>query len=480
MTLKTKKYIRLGLSLVLDAAVIGMIAYAIRFVLGLKGSDTVNYIILLSAVTLLILLTDQGIYAKLFSVLAVVFLPYVGMAALVFSAFEKVYASIFLKRRFSAKNPCKKALEKMSTDASDYINLARYVDYSTNFPPVYAEDATYFDNVDDYISDILNSVRNAKKYVYMEFYIVKHGLYFSMLLTELFKALERGVRVELTVDYFGTGKIDVTESVRELKKAGARVRVYRPPVAFLGLNFNFRTHRKIVAVDGDKGYVGGINFFDDDKIKDSGLLLTGDAAKQLENMIFRIENRPPDYGYSEIDYGKGFIQPFSVSGNKTVEKIYLGILSTAKKEVMISSPYFCFSEEIECALYYLLSSGVKVKILLPKNVSRAVRLVNSFYAEKLKKRGAEIFLYSDGFLHEKLLIADGKVALCGSLNFDIRSQKYQIESGVIIYENSIIDELLMDFSLSVAKSVRAEADDLKLNALSAICQRMLALFSYFV
>jgi cardiolipin synthase len=479
---KVEKVLSFACGVVLCLAVVLLVAFGTHFALGLFFDRAVAYFVLLSILSLAVALCDLSLRTKLFFVLCMAIFPYVGFGIVAFVFLEKAVYALKFRRKKNSKNGVEKPMKMLCEKSPQFAKVAKYVDYRTNFTVLFAEKVEFIDNPCDYLDSITRAVSLAKNYVLLEFYIAKSGLHFSKLMAELFSALGRNVRVELVVDYVGSSGLLNESAISVLKQQGAKVTVFKPPLGVIGFEFNVRTHRKIAVIDGKIGFLGGVNFRDESArpSKDGGFKFFGQTVFALENMFFRLDGRRKDVEFSEIDFGEGFVQPFSVSGAKTLEGVVLELIGAAKSEIVVATPYLSLSEEMLSAIRRAVFSGVKCKFLLPRKVSRAIWLINQSYAEELLKFGCEIYFYEPKFLHEKLVIVDGKCALSGSANFDVRSMEYQIESSVIFYDNRVIDELLLDFNIALGQSERATESSLGQKLAPTVFRRFLRLFSYFV
>ncbi|MGN0819576.1 MAG: phosphatidylserine/phosphatidylglycerophosphate/cardiolipin synthase family protein [Christensenellaceae bacterium] len=472
--------LRFLIAIIFTLSVVLGTAYLIFYLSSSLSFGLIAYVVLLGVTSLLVITSRLNVNLKTFYLLIIYLLPFVGISVTVISA---------TLRLFSDESPVKKDDHRQSAPLSalqknmpQYAKVGVYVDYFTNFSPLFADESKLFFNGEEYLNDIIDEIDKAEKYVCLEFYIMRQGRLLSQLVAVLFNKLKSGVTVKIAVDYFGSKDFVTSDTFRELKKAGAQIKVYKPPYLLFGINFNKRTHRKIVVIDGKTGYVGGINFSDDylGTIKDVGVKLYGDSAKQLEAMIYRLDKATILTDFANEDKGLGYCQPYSVNGKNLGEGVFLGLMSVAKHSVDIATPYLGFSENVKNAFKYLIANGVRVRILIPDKVSKIIYLNNLSFAKILESMGAEVYFYKPAFMHEKLIAIDGKVCQIGSLNFDLRSSFYQVESGVIFYDNRVIDDLLVDFNLALASSYTKEDNVFRLSLGDKIFQRISLMLCYFL
>lgn len=475
-----KFYLKIVFSLLLDLIVITLISLLIYFIAGFFDRVFV-YFIILGFIAALILIFEKSARFKLLIITQMAVFPYFGFGVCLFLYLEKFI--IKLKER-SVRSPLtnfKKALKSLSKEKKDFAKVAEYIDYRTNFPLLYANELKYFSTSSGFLDEIIEEIKNAKNFVYLQFYILDNGEHYFKLISEIINATKRNVKVELTVDYFGSKGFSTSRCGLTLKSLGVKITEYRPLSLFMGLSFNKRCHQKLAVIDGKVAFLGGVNFNDENKrpSKDCGLKLYGDAVKSVQNMFLRTKKEYIEFEFFDENEKLGYVQPFSINGKNTLESVIQKLISLAKSEIIITTPYLSISDDILRAIEFAIYQGVSVKIILPKKVSRIILTLNSTYAEKLKRVGAEVYFYKPKFLHQKLIAIDGEVALCGSQNFDIRSMNYQLEDSVFIVNNRVINELLFDFNIMLSESFEFSLK--KRNSFSIIFSNVLSrLFAYFI
>jgi len=314
-------------------------------------------------------------------------------------------------------------------------------------------------------SRMFQDIKNSKKSIEVLYYIFKAkdnvGKEFVSLLIE-----KANQGVEVTLIYDGVTSLPTHMSdFKALKKAGGHVYRFLPSMLKSFLIINYRLHRKIVIIDGEIGYTGGINVGDEyfglKKInkpwRDTTIRLTGNSVLSLQtrfwtdlvflqNQSFKkddtaklmFDDKLLKSSFSSIEEGKLGVQILS-SGpstkNDAIEDAYVKMITTAKKYLYIQTPYFIPDEILLQSLRLAASCGVDVRIMLPgipdkKNIY-AVTLLN---AAKLLDVGVKVYLHS-GFLHAKTIVIDDHVSTVGTANIDIRSFSLDYEVNAFIYNN---------------------------------------------
>ena len=222
--------------------------------------------------------------------------------------------------------------------------------------------------------------------------------------------------------------------------------------------YNNRDHRKILVIDGQIGYTGGVNLADEyinhierfGHWKDTAVMVTGDAVQKFTCMFLEMwhttEKQEPDYeAYltpkSMLKEKDGYVIPYDVMpyGTERVGKqIYLDILNTACQYVHIMTPYLILDYEMISALTYAAKRGVEVSIIMPHIPDKkyAFALAKTYYNELLEA-GVKISEYKPGFVHAKIFVSDNKKAVVGTVNLDYRSFYHHFECGVFFYEETM-------------------------------------------
>jgi len=314
-------------------------------------------------------------------------------------------------------------------------------------------------------SRMFEDIKNSTKSIEVLYYIFKPkdnvGKEFLSLLVE--KA-SQGVEVTLIYDSIGSIFTHMS-NFKELIEAGAHVYRFLPSILKSFMLVNYRMHRKMVIVDGEIAYTGGINVGDEyyglKKInkpwRDTNIRLTGNSVLSLQTRFwtdlfflqsqsFRKKNRAKllfeekilNSIYNPIEEGNLGVQILS-SGpstkNDTIKDGYVKMITSAKVYLYIQTPYFIPDKTLLDALRLAAACGVDVRIMLPgipdKKSIYAISLLN---AAKLLKDGLKVYLHS-GFLHAKTLVIDDHVSSVGTANIDIRSFSLNYEINAFIYNN---------------------------------------------
>lgn len=338
------------------------------------------------------------------------------------------------------------------------------------------------------IQQLKKDIKNAKKTINIEYYIFKKDKIGREILALLCKKATEGVKVKLIYD--AVGSISTPKSFfKKLTKAGGDVVAYFPSalgIKFLNTKFNYRNHRKIVVIDGKIAYTGGMNIcLDEVKNKqirpwrDLHVRIEGNSASLYQN-IFLSDYRycvndkslPTTYIYDEDYYpvmpktNSNFVSVVTSGPDKrlqSIKEIMIKLIYSAKKSILIQTPYFVPDDTFLTALRQASFNDVKVVIMLPLKPDRKMMQQMAFsYANELIDFNIDFYLY-DGFMHSKLIMIDEKIAMLGSCNMDNRSFSLNFEVNTIFYDANNISSLKTIFDEDMKHCIKAGKSYLKHN-----------------
>ena len=354
---------------------------------------------------------------------------------------------------------------------------AQYIVNITGYPVWSNTEVEYFSSGEACFVDLLKELEKAKSFIFMEFFIVAEGELWQSIYEVLKRKQRMGVRVCLMFDDVGSLFTLPPHFDAELRSQGLEVVAFNPLRAHLNSRLNSRNHRKVVVIDGNIGYTGGINIADEyanrllrfGHWKDTAVKLKGDAVWSLSQMFLQLwafstgksENfaahRPTITAHTD-----GFVQPFSdnpLDDDNVAENAYIQIISMAKRYVWITTPYLILDNEMITALKIAAQSGVDVRIITPHMPDKKyVFAVTRSYYRPLLAAGVKIYEYTPGFLHAKMFVSDDRVAIIGTINMDYRSFYLHFENGVIFYGSSVIRKVFDDVqnTLTVCRRIDKE------------------------
>ena len=307
----------------------------------------------------------------------------------------------------------------------------------------------------------------------------------------------QGVDVRLIYDDFGSLLGLPSDFVIRMERAHIRCIPFNPVVPLVSLVMNHRDHRKIVVVDGNVAYTGGVNLADEyinaeqrfGYWKDAAIRLEGAAVWNFTVMFLNVWNafRPQETDYTAFAPTRlpavqdGVVQPYADSPldeEPLAETVYLDILSQAQRYVYIYTPYLAVGEEMLDALKSAAKRGVDVRLILPGIPDKKLvfRLSRSYYLPLLRA-GVRIYEFTPGFLHAKCYVSDDRVAVVGSINMDYRSLFLHFECGTLLFHNSQIAALRKDVERTLPQCREIMRSDCRTNLPGTALDSVLRLLS---
>jgi len=319
---------------------------------------------------------------------------------------------------------------------------------------------------EEFYKALLNELQKAEKFIFIEMFIIKPGIMWNSIFNILKEKAKAGIDVRILYDDFGCINTLPYNYKKHIEKYGIRCEVFNPIYPIVTLAHNNRDHRKIIVIDGNVAFTGGINLSDEyinevirfGHWKDTGIMLQGDAVKSftlmfLENWhIYRDKNENYKQFMPEATALKNesFVQPYlntpMDSEELVARNVYINILNDATDYVYITTPYLVLDQELENALTNAAKRGVDVRIITPHIPDKKyVYVVTRSNYMPLLKAGVSIYEYTPGFIHAKNVCSDDKIATIGSVNFDNRSFYHSYECGVWIYNSDTVLDIKKDF-----------------------------------
>ncbi len=341
-------------------------------------------------------------------------------------------------------------------------------------------DVVYLPTGEAMLERLLVELDKAEHYIYLEYFSVCEGVMWGQILEVLVRKAKDGVDVRLLYDGICELMLLPKDYPKRLNTLGIQCKVFSPISPIVSTCYNYRDHRKIAVIDGHTAFNGGINLCDEyinavspyGHWKDTALMLKGDAAKSFERMFLQMWN--VDEGTADVSLGRspadthinnGYVMPYGENPLDHVrigQIVYMDILNRALEQVYIMTPYLILDNEMEHALRYAAARGVTVKLILPGIADKYIpyALAKTHYTTLLNA-GVQIYEYTPGFTHGKMMVVDGREAVVGTINFDYRSFYHHFECGTYLYECSCIQEIIQDFENSLQVCTRVTSDTIK-------------------
>lgn len=339
---------------------------------------------------------------------------------------------------------------------------------------IYAFTETEFLNPGSlFFERLINDLAKAERFIFLEYFIIGDGEMWRKTLEILTEKAAAGVEIRLLYDDIGTINLLPADFPERMSGLGIKTAVFNPYKPSLDQFLNYRDHRKFAIIDGKIAFTGGINIADEyiNRKKrfgfweDSSVKLDGDAVKKvtalfLEMWYFTTQEKPDFKKYLSSYQGKndGFVIPFSdepLFQEMIHENAYINLINNAKKSVYICTPYLILDNNIENSLIRAAKSGIDVKIITPHHPDKKMvfEMTRSNY-EVLIQNGVEIYEFTPGFMHTKMIIGDGLTAIVGTCNFDFRSFYLHFENGVWMYRSKAVKQAQDSFFKALSASER--------------------------
>ena len=421
--------------------------------------------------------SDSDNETKLMWLAAFLILPVTGIFLYFYIKFEVGHRA--LKKRIdevegASKDVLKEdgILEAFEKEYPVDASLGTYL-YKTSSYPAYKNCKTKYCRLgEEFLEELVNDLKNAKKFIFLEYFIVEDGKMWGRVEDVLKEKAAEGVDIKVLYD--GTCEFArLPESYPEyLKSYGIECRVFSPIRAFVSTHYNYRDHRKIAVIDGNIAYTGGLNLADEyanfiqpyGHWKDTSLRICGKAVRsytlmflqmwQLEGKDFSLEGYM-DVPYETYDDEEGYIIPYGdcpLDDFYVGEMVYTHILNVSKDYVHIMTPYLIIGSEFMNALKFAALRGVDVSIIMPavSDHMLAYALAKTDY-KQLLECGVKIYEYTPGFVHAKSFVSDDIRASVGTINMDYRSLRHHFECAAYMCGTKGVKDLEDDFQETLKK-----------------------------
>ncbi len=340
---------------------------------------------------------------------------------------------------------------------------------------------TYYPTGEEFFPAFIEGLKQAKEFIFIEFFIISDGKEWNAVQEVLKQKAAEGVDVRIVYDDMGCAGTISFATPRKLKKFGIKCYKFHKFKFLLSGKYNNRDHRKIVIIDHQMAFTGGINLADEyaNEIKrfgywkDTMIKIEGSAINNLITIFLQNHdlcteevsdyNKYLLYKYPEFA-DEGFVMPFGdgpggIDDALIGEQNYVNILNYATKSCYISTPYLIPTYQLTDAMRNAALRGVDVHLIVPGIPDKkAVYSVAKSNFRYLLDAGVKIHIYKPGFNHMKSAIADDELAFVGTINFDFRSLVHHFECGALLYKVNCMKDIKADFDQMVSVSEQVPAN----------------------
>lgn len=358
----------------------------------------------------------------------------------------------------------------------------------------------YFPLGEDMHCRMLEDLQTAEKFIYMEYFIIEEGKFWNSILDILKQKAADGVEVKVLYDDIGCMMTLPGNYCKTLRTYGIEAVPFSRLRGQADSEFNNRSHRKIMVIDGKIGYTGGVNIADEyinevikfGHWKDIGIRLEGEAVWEITKLFL------VDYGINEKEVlvtshelypvqpditEKGYIIPFGdgphpIYKRRVGKSVIQNMLSGATRYAWMTSPYLIIDNDLCTDLENAALRGVDVRIIVPHIPDKQIifSMTQSFYP-RLMDAGVKIYEYEPGFIHAKSYLVDDEYAMIGTINLDYRSLVHHFENGVWMYRCKAVQALKADIEDTFSKCIEVTPAMLKTNLLQQFIRAVVRIFA---
>ena len=349
-------------------------------------------------------------------------------------------------------------------------DFAAYVGALLGTPVTGGNQYQVLDNGDEIYPAMLAAIGGATRRVAFETYIFEKGSTGERFVAAFEAAARRGVQVNLVIDAIGATMPD--DWIGRLEAAGVKVGTFGEPSWYALEELNYRTHRKILVVDGAIGFTGGVgiadhwlgNAQDKDHWRDTMVRVEGPIARLMEGAFNEnfIESLgpvaatvdPPPFVRPDPEDAAMVLRSSPTGGSNDLKRLYLLSIAAARRTLDICTPYFIIDESSDYSLAQAARRGVRIRVLVEGDLTDAkpVKYASRASYQHLMEAGIEIYEYQPTMLHAKVMVVDGVWSMFGSSNFDNRSLELNDEMNVAVRDPSLAARFTRDFEQDLTRA----------------------------
>lgn len=390
-----------------------------------------------------------------------------------------------------------KELETKDKQAYLQANLLRKLSKTQVYKNTEVE---YFDMGEKLFVSMIEDLKQAEKFIFLEYFIIEEGIFWNCILDILKEKAAKGVEVRVVYDDIGCMNTLPGNYYKTLRNYGINAVCFSRLRGQANNEFNNRSHRKIMVIDGKVGYTGGVNIADEyinEKVlfglwKDVGVRMEGEAVAQLTSIFledYEVNVKTPvsDFASYFIDNIKmsddGYVIPFGdgpgpIFKHRVAKTMIMNMLNQAQDYVYMMSPYLIIDNELCQAIENAAMRGIDVRIITPHIPDKKIIFVMTrSYYKRLMDAGVKIYEFEPGFVHAKVYLADDKYAIVGTINLDYRSLVHHFENGVWLYKHKVLSQIKEDMNNTMGQSLQMTEKLIKNTFSQRVIRALVKVFS---
>jgi cardiolipin synthase len=446
------------------------------------------YTLIIAAVIVVVITDDKPPVKSLAWVMVLVFLPVAGLV------FYLIFGQNYRKKKLFSRKGLEdfRQIERLRQDQLEYLENPDTINEKPAYKKLHImklllnnsksilsrnNTVTFLNNGTEKFPELIKELQKARHHIHIEYYRFEYDTLGREIAAILAAKAREGVEVRLILDHVGSWHFK-KKPIGELKEAGVRVEHFMPVnFPLLTSKINYRNHRKIVVIDGETGFVGGMNIADKyihgtKKLgawRDVHLKLEGDAVQSLQTVFltdwFFLTNQLPSseaYFPASKHIGNTITQIVASGPDSLwagIMQTYFSIIATARRHLYITTPYLLPNSAILTALKTAALAGVDVRLIIPpKGDSQIVYHASLSYIKGLLEAGVKVYFYNKGFIHSKVTLVDGILASVGTANLDYRSFLLNFEINALLYDAPATEKLTESFLEDLENSTQITYD----------------------
>lgn len=429
---------------------------------------TLLFIYEIGAIIYIINKREESNYKLLWAIIILV-IPFVGTWLYMIMGNHRTVKPIEKRIKKNATTFDIRSIElNNKTTTNNTLNLIKKL---SNMPILGIDSSKFYASGEDMFKDMLEDLKSAKKFIFIEYFIIENGEFWDSIVEILKEKVASGVTVKILYDDVGSLATYSLGSRKSLKNSGIDIISFNP-VTGIHAVINNRDHRKMMIIDNEICYSGGVNIADEyinkkrrfGHWKDIGFRVTGESVLSYTHMFCLFWNaysknkivekqlpKPSIFnsnGSHVLSYYDSPASNESVSNN-----FFINILSTAEKYAYFYTPYLILNDSLKNAFIQASQRNIDVRIYIPGIPDKKhPYMLTMKYAEELALYGIKVFVYNEGFVHAKASLVDDRLCSIGTVNLDYRSLFLHYENNSIFDDENMVLSLKNDFKQTEKKS----------------------------